>query len=192
MFRLILHELLATTTGALAALFLDFEGETVELVCEHDLNDHELRILGAYQGIFLTRLRALTSQIAAGEPLGLDVAPPNGHAIECRIYAEDPITHIPSPGTIVELDVPEQETVRWDSGYRAGDEVTPYYDPLVGKLIVWGEDRASALARLAGALEEVTITGIKTNVGLLREVVANEGFAPTTNVEWSGILLELW
>ncbi|HUP59561.1 MAG TPA: hypothetical protein VNA69_03980 [Thermoanaerobaculia bacterium] len=73
MFRLILHELIATTTGALAALFLDYEGETVELVCEHDLNDHDLRILGAYQGIFLTRLRALTAQIEAGEPLRFKV-----------------------------------------------------------------------------------------------------------------------
>jgi predicted regulator of Ras-like GTPase activity (Roadblock/LC7/MglB family) len=67
-FRLILHELIATTTGALAALFLDYEGETVELVCEHDLNDHDLRILGAYQGIFLAQLRALCAQIEAGEP----------------------------------------------------------------------------------------------------------------------------
>jgi len=67
-FRLILHELLATTKGALAALFLDYEGETVELVCEHDLNDHDLRILGAYQGIFLAQLRALCASVAAGEP----------------------------------------------------------------------------------------------------------------------------
>jgi predicted regulator of Ras-like GTPase activity (Roadblock/LC7/MglB family) len=67
-FRLILHELLATTQGALAALFLDYEGETVELVCEHDLNDHDLRILGAYQGIFLTRLRELCANAGAGEP----------------------------------------------------------------------------------------------------------------------------
>jgi predicted regulator of Ras-like GTPase activity (Roadblock/LC7/MglB family) len=77
MFRLILHELLATTTGAMAALFLDYEGETVELVCEHDLNDHELRILGAYQGIFLTRLRALTNQVGAGEPLRFKVEFPS-------------------------------------------------------------------------------------------------------------------
>ncbi|HJQ36101.1 MAG TPA: hypothetical protein VKB93_03080 [Thermoanaerobaculia bacterium] len=68
MFRLILHELLATTQGALAALFLDYEGETVELVCEHDLNDHDLRILGAYQGIFLTRLRELCANVDAGQP----------------------------------------------------------------------------------------------------------------------------
>lgn len=68
MFRMILHELLATTSGAQAALFLDWEGETVELACEHDLSDHELRIIGAYQGIFLSRLRELCTKVEAGEP----------------------------------------------------------------------------------------------------------------------------
>lgn len=68
MFRLILDELLVTTHGALAALFLDFEGETVELVCDRDLSDHNLRILGAYQGIFLTQLRTLCANAGAGEP----------------------------------------------------------------------------------------------------------------------------
>jgi len=68
MFRLILDELLVKTHGALAAIFLDFEGETVELACDRDLSDHELRILGAYQGIFLDRLRALCSQVNAGTP----------------------------------------------------------------------------------------------------------------------------
>jgi predicted regulator of Ras-like GTPase activity (Roadblock/LC7/MglB family) len=65
---MILHELIATTKGALAALFLDWEGETVELVCEHDLDDHDLRILGAYQGIFLTQLRTLCANVGAGNP----------------------------------------------------------------------------------------------------------------------------
>lgn len=68
MFRLILDELLVTTHGALAALFLDYEGETVELVCDRDLSDHNLRILGAYQGIFLMQLRTLCSNAGAGEP----------------------------------------------------------------------------------------------------------------------------
>lgn len=68
MFRLILDELLVKTHGALAALFLDYEGETVELVCDRDLSDHALRILGAYQGIFLERLRAMCAQVNAGEP----------------------------------------------------------------------------------------------------------------------------
>jgi hypothetical protein len=69
MFRQILDELLVTTRGALAALFLDFEGETVALVCDRDLSDHGLRILGAYQGIFLDRLRTLCTNAGAGEPL---------------------------------------------------------------------------------------------------------------------------
>lgn len=68
MFRLILDELLVTTGGALAAIFLDYEGETVALVCDRDLSDHDLRILGAYQGIFLTRLREMCGKIGAGEP----------------------------------------------------------------------------------------------------------------------------
>ena len=68
MFRLILDELLVTTHGALAAIFLDYEGETVELVCDRDLSDHGLRILGAYQGIFLTRLRTLCANAGAGQP----------------------------------------------------------------------------------------------------------------------------
>jgi hypothetical protein len=67
-FRLILDELLVTTHGALAAIFLDYEGETVELVCDRDLSDHGLRILGAYQGIFLTRLRTLCANAGAGRP----------------------------------------------------------------------------------------------------------------------------
>jgi predicted regulator of Ras-like GTPase activity (Roadblock/LC7/MglB family) len=67
-FRMILHELLATTAGAVAAMFLDYEGETVELVCDRDLDDHTLRIVGAYQGIFLTRLRELCMHLEAGAP----------------------------------------------------------------------------------------------------------------------------
>jgi hypothetical protein len=67
-FRLILDELLVTTRGALAALFLDFEGETVELVCDRDLSDHNLRIIGAYQGIFLSQLREVCANTGAGEP----------------------------------------------------------------------------------------------------------------------------
>lgn len=65
-FRLILHELVATTGGAFAAIFLDFEGETVELVCDRDLSDHDLRIVGAYQGIFLGRLREMCDRLAIG------------------------------------------------------------------------------------------------------------------------------
>ena len=68
MFRQILDQLLVTTGGALAAIFLDWEGETVELVCDRDLSDHELRILGAYQGVFFDRLRQMCTHVGAGEP----------------------------------------------------------------------------------------------------------------------------
>jgi hypothetical protein len=67
-FRQILDELLVTTAGSLAAIFLDWEGETIALACDRDLSDHELRILGAYQGIFLDRLRDICTRIAAGQP----------------------------------------------------------------------------------------------------------------------------
>ena len=67
-FRAILHELLATTSGAVAVIFLDYEGETVELVCDRDLSDHDLRIVGAYQGIFLDRLRELCAKAGIGSP----------------------------------------------------------------------------------------------------------------------------
>ncbi|HUP50004.1 MAG TPA: hypothetical protein VNA04_14555 [Thermoanaerobaculia bacterium] len=68
-FRQILHEMLATTSGAIAAIFLDFEGETVELVCDRDVSDHDLRIAGAYQGIFLSRLRESCDRLGIGRPL---------------------------------------------------------------------------------------------------------------------------
>ncbi len=70
---MILHELLVTTAGAVAALFLDYDGETVELVCEHDLSDHDLRIVGAYQGIFLEQLREICTKLKIGHPLRFHV-----------------------------------------------------------------------------------------------------------------------
>jgi hypothetical protein len=68
-FRYILHELLATTEGAVAVIFLDFEGETVDLVCDRDLSDHDLRVIGAYQGIFLSQIRELCTKTRIGTPL---------------------------------------------------------------------------------------------------------------------------
>jgi predicted regulator of Ras-like GTPase activity (Roadblock/LC7/MglB family) len=85
MFRLILNELIVTTHGALAALFLDFEGETVELVCDRDLSDHDLRIIGAYQGIFLSRLRTLCAQVSAGAPERFKVEFENVRVLSCDV-----------------------------------------------------------------------------------------------------------
>ncbi len=111
-------------------------------------------------------------RVAAGEVLADAVlsATPVGHAIECRIYAEDPVTYMPSPGVITSMDVPEASDVRLDTGFRAGDTVTPYYDPLIAKLVVKGADRASAVSRLSEVLAATQIEGLKTNLPMLRAV----------------------
>ena len=117
-------------------------------------------------------------RIAAGEPLDLpaDAADPNGHAIEVRIYAENPDTLLPSPGTITHLRFPDGDGVRVDTGIESGDEVTPYYDPMIAKLIVHAADRPAALARLDDALAAVEIEGIKHNTPYLQRLVADPDF----------------
>ncbi len=110
-------------------------------------------------------------RVAAGEPLPLAQAQIRlqGHAFEARLYAEDPARDfLPSTGRLLHLRFPAPgERVRVDAGVREGDAVTPYYDPLLAKLIVHGEDRASALARLRAALEAVEVAGVSTNVEFL-------------------------
>ena len=113
-------------------------------------------------------------KVAAGEALP-PVPPPRGHAIEARIYAEDPARDfLPATGRIVHLAFPAG--VRVDSGVEAGAEITPWYDPMIAKLIVHGADRADALARLRQALAEVEIAGVTTNVGFLRRVAGSRAF----------------
>jgi 3-methylcrotonyl-CoA carboxylase alpha subunit len=120
-------------------------------------------------------------RVAAGEKLPLaqgDIAI-RGHAIEARIYAEDPERgFLPSIGTLVHLSPPRTggET-RLDTGVREGDAITPYYDPMIAKLVAHGEDRAAALRRLAEALAEYEIAGVATNVSFLSRVIAHESFA---------------
>jgi acetyl-CoA carboxylase biotin carboxylase subunit len=115
-------------------------------------------------------------RIAAGEKLDLrqDQLKPRGHAIECRINAEDPRIFTPSPGTIQKYHAPGGPGVRMDSHVYAGYTVPPHYDSMIGKLIVHGADRAAAIARMQVALSEMIVDGIKTNIPLQRRIMQDE------------------
>lgn len=117
-------------------------------------------------------------KIAAGEKLSLrqqDVKI-QGHSIECRINAEDPQSFIPSPGKIQQFHAPGGPGIRWDSHAYHGYDVPPYYDSLLGKLISYGDTRATAIARMKNALDEIVIEGIKTNIPLHRSLMRDANF----------------
>jgi 3-methylcrotonyl-CoA carboxylase alpha subunit len=120
-------------------------------------------------------------RVAAGEPLPLKQGELRirGHAIEARIYAEDPARDfLPQTGRLAHLRFPEDAAdLRTDTGVEGGASITPYYDPMIAKLIAWGEDRPAALARLASALDEVEIAGLSTNVEFLARTVRSRAFA---------------
>ncbi len=117
-------------------------------------------------------------RIADGERLELPARPlsPRGHAIECRINAEDPDTFAPSPGLITELHMAGGTGVRVDSGVYGGGRVPPHYDPLIAKLIVHAPTRAQAIAKMRRALSETLIGGIQTNIPLHQRILAHPAF----------------
>ncbi len=117
-------------------------------------------------------------KIAAGEPLTLkqEDIKINGHAIECRINAEDPKTFIPSPGKITRFHSPGGPGVRMETHIYGGYTVPPYYDSMIGKIITHGENRKTALARMCGALQEILVEGITTNVPLQQDIMKDEAF----------------
>ena len=112
-------------------------------------------------------------RIAQGDRIDFRLARPVGHAVEARIYAEDPATgFLPSTGRLVHVRWPDSEGVRVDAGYEEGDVVTRYYDPLLAKVITRGDERSAALRALARALEETEVLGVRTNIAFLRALVA--------------------
>ncbi|MFZ0393966.1 MAG: biotin/lipoyl-containing protein, partial [Terracidiphilus sp.] len=143
---------------------LQVEHPVTEMITELDLVEWQLRV-------------------AAGEPLPLGQAQiaMRGHAIEVRIYAEDPARDfLPSIGKIVHLRAPAaSEHVRIDTGVEQGDAITPFYDPMIAKLIVWDETRELAVRRMAAALIEFQIVGVTNNVEFLRRLVTSASFAKT-------------
>ena len=117
-------------------------------------------------------------KIAAGQPLTIkqeDIRM-KGHAIECRINAEDPQTFLPAPGKIEWFHAPGGLGVRWDSHIYSGYTVPPYYDSMIGKLICYGDSRDTAIARMRQALDEIVVEGIKTNIPLQKEIMRDENF----------------
>ncbi len=156
---------------------LQVEHPVTELVTGKDLVAHQLRV-------------------AFGEPLGFsqDDIEIRGHAIEVRINAEDPAggAFLPSPGRIETLVIPDGYGVRFDGGYQAGDEISQYYDNLVGKLIVWGADRPTAIARMLRALDELEITGVATTVPADIAILEHPDFAAVTHsTKWVEEVLDL-
>ncbi|MTB66875.1 acetyl-CoA carboxylase biotin carboxylase subunit [Providencia sp. wls1943] len=126
-------------------------------------------------------------RVASGLPLSVtqDQINVHGHAIECRINAEDPHTFLPSPGKITRFHSPGGFGVRWESHIYAGYSVPPFYDSMIGKLITYGETREIAIARMKNALNELIIDGIKTNIELQQMIMNDENFAKGgTNIHY--------
>ena len=131
----------------------------------------------AVTGLDLVRLQL---QVAAGEalPLAQEDVVARGHALECRLYAEDPDRDdLPSPGRILHVSEPEGPGVRVDSALAPGVEVTVHYDPLLAKVVTWGFDRAEAIERMRDALQRTVVLGVTTNLTRLRRIVEHPAFA---------------
>src|SRR5438270_463347 len=139
---------------------LQVEHPVTELVTGIDLVRHQLRI-------------------ASGDPLELaqEQISQRGHAIEVRLYAEDPQQNfLPSTGSVTTFLKPAGPGIRVDSGIASGDEITQYYDPMIAKVIVYGEDRPAAIARLQAALEQQAVFGVTTNAPLLHAIAVHPAF----------------
>jgi acetyl-CoA carboxylase biotin carboxylase subunit len=118
-------------------------------------------------------------RIAAGEkfPFAQKDLSQRGHAVECRVYAEDPSSgFLPSTGKLLQFIEPRGPNIRVDSGFAAGNEVTHFYDPLLAKLIVYGESREAAIQRIQSALRDFVVHGVTTNIDFMQSVLAHDDF----------------
>lgn len=158
---------------------------TVEFVVDKDRNFYFLEVNTRLQvehpiTEMITGFDLVEQQIriASGEPLSIkeDNLKWNGWALEARVYAEDSENFYPSPGKIISYVEPSGDGIRVDSGYRAGDTITQFYDPLIAKLVVWGEDRDEAITRMMEALGDYEITGIRNNIDFLKRAFGSELF----------------
>ncbi|MDC0760301.1 acetyl-CoA carboxylase biotin carboxylase subunit [Brevibacillus sp. AG] len=131
-------------------------------------------------------LVSLQLDIADGHPLSIEQEDVKAlrHAIELRVYAEDPVTFLPSPGTITLYQPPAFEHVRIDDGVETGTQVTPFYDPMIAKVIVSGATRQEAVQQAQKAMDHFLITGIKTNIPFLQEVLQDDQFRAGNYTTW--------
>ncbi|MEX2644401.1 MAG: biotin carboxylase N-terminal domain-containing protein [Acetobacterales bacterium] len=180
-----IEKLAGTTAEAMARIGYDNIG-TVEMLRGADGGFHFLEVNtrlqvehGVTEEACSVDLVAAQVRVAAGEKVA-DVLPDEisvkGHAIECRVYAEDPKRFFPSPGKLEVFRIPSGEGVRVETGFAEGMQVTPFYDPMVAKVITRGKDRDEAIARMAGALEGFEISGIKNNIPFLLTALRDEAF----------------
>ncbi|VFA96923.1 acetyl-CoA carboxylase biotin carboxylase subunit [Nocardia cyriacigeorgica] len=152
---------------------IQVEHPVTELIYQRDLVGEQLRVAAGHS------LSFTQSQLI-----------PTGHAIEVRINAEDPkMNFLPSPGTIERFDIPAGPFVRVDSGFKSGSVVAPFYDSMLAKVIVWGNDRPTALARMKRALNELVIEGVTTTAGFVAAVLDAEEFRTG---EYHTTWLETW
>jgi acetyl-CoA carboxylase biotin carboxylase subunit len=170
-----------------AAAAASYEGAgTVEFIVDKNLDFYFLEMNTRLQvehpitemvyGVDLVKQQI---EVALGEKLAVDQKKirPNGHAIEMRLYAEDPSNNfLPSVGTIRRLTLPQGPGVRNENGVYAGYEIPIYYDPLIGKLVVWAETRPEAVRRAHRALRECLVDGVRTNIGFLLWALREKGF----------------
>jgi len=178
---------MASAAAAIAAAVGYSNAGTIEFLLEEDSTFYFLEMNTRLQvehpitemvtGIDLVQWQI---RIAQGERLTIDpeaALMPRGHAIECRVYAEDPDSgFMPSPGRITALRVPSGPGIRDDGGAEAGAEVPIFYDPLISKLVAWGEDRRQAIARMRRALHEYEVVGIRTSLPFFRWVLSQPDF----------------